>query len=154
MDATRRIWVGVAALAGAVGLLGGCSAMQGMMGGDKMASGHTQQVTLSGDNEVPPVSTGASGTGSVTVKMDHSVSVRITVAGMTPTAAHIHEAAAGVNGPVIVPLIKSGDYTFVTAEGAKLTDSQHESFKAGRTYLNVHSAKNPPGEIRAQLKGH
>jgi hypothetical protein len=73
---------------------------------------------------------------------------------MTPTAAHIHEAAAGANGPVIVPLNKVSDTKFVAAAGAKLTDAQYESYKAGRTYVNVHSANNPGGEIRAQLKGN
>ena len=36
--------------------------------------------------------------------------------------------------------------------GAKLTDAQYDSFKAGNLYVNVHSAANKGGEIRAQLK--
>jgi hypothetical protein len=91
--------------------------------------------------------------GTVSVGSDKSVTVDLTVSGMTPTAAHIHEAAAGANGPVIVPLTKSGDNKFVAAPGAKLTDAQYEAYKAGRTYVNVHSTKNPAGEIRAQLTG-
>jgi hypothetical protein len=73
---------------------------------------------------------------------------------MAATAAHIHEAAAGANGPVIVPFTKSGDNTFVAAEGAKMTEAQYEAFKAGRTYVNVHSNEHKAGEIRAQLKGY
>jgi len=73
---------------------------------------------------------------------------------MTATASHIHEAAAGANGPVIVPFVKTGDNTFAAAEGAKLTEAQYESYKAGKLYVNVHSATNPGGEIRAQLKGN
>ena len=143
MNTTRRKWVGVAALAGAVGLAGGCAMMQ--------SGSHTHRVTLSGANEVPPVSTSASGTGTVTVKTDRSVSARITVSGMAATASHIHVAPAGANGPVIVPFVKQGDNTFVAAEGAKMTESQYEAYMAGRTYVNVHSAKNPDGEVRAQL---
>ena len=150
MNAIRNVWLGTAVLVGAIGL-GGCGAMQGMMGGK---GGGSQHVMLSGANEVPPVTTGASGMGDVTVAADGSVTVSVKVSGMTATAAHIHEAAAGANGPVIVPLTKQGDDTFVTSAGAKFTESQLAAYKAGRTYINVHSAKNPPGEIRAQLKGN
>jgi len=36
--------------------------------------------------------------------------------------------------------------------GSKLTDAQYESYKAGNLYVNVHSAANKGGEIRAQIK--
>ena len=143
MDTIRRKWVGVAVLAGVMGVAGGCAMMQG--------DGHTHRVSLSGANEVPAVSTGASGSGTVTVRSDGAVSVTVRYSGMAATAAHIHEGAAGSNGPVIVPLTKQGDDTFVSAPGAKMTESQRAAYMAGRTYLNVHSAKNPGGEIRAQL---
>jgi hypothetical protein len=134
--------------------LGGCGMADRM--GDKMSgsSGGGERVTLSGASEVPPVQTSASGNGMVSVGSDKSVKVDIKVSGMQPTAAHIHEGAAGANGPVLVPLQKKGDNEFVAAEGAKLTDAQYEAYKAGRTYVNVHSEKNKGGEIRAQLKGH
>src|SRR3954469_1176389 len=54
-------------------------------------------VTLSGASEVPAVTSSAAGTGNVTIKDDKSVTAKITVTGMTPTAAHIHMAAAGAN---------------------------------------------------------
>jgi hypothetical protein len=73
---------------------------------------------------------------------------------MTATAAHIHQGAPGSNGPVIVPFVMQGDNTFVAKEGAKLTEEQYAAYKSGNTYLNVHSAKSPGGEVRAQLKGH
>jgi hypothetical protein len=108
-------------------------------------------VTLSGAQEVPPVTTSASGKGMINVGADMSVSGSITVTGVAATAAHIHEAAAGKNGPVIVPLTKA-DSVFSVPAGAKLTPAQFESYKAGNLYVNVHSEANKGGEIRAQLK--
>ena len=108
-------------------------------------------VTLSGDQEVPPVTTSASGAGTISVGADKSVSGSVMVKGINATAAHIHEAAKGKNGPVIVPLTKSGDNTFSVAAGAKLSDAQMQALQSGNLYVNVHSAANPNGEIRAQL---
>jgi CHRD domain len=145
MNAMTRNWVwSSAVLAGALGILAACQSMSPM----------TQQITLSGASEVPPVATSATGSATVTVAADRSVKASVSVSGMTPTASHIHEGAPGANGPVIVPFAKTGDNTFAAADGAKLTEAQYASYKAGNLYVNVHSAKNPGGEIRAQLKGN
>ena len=140
----KKSWIAAFAVAGAVGFLASCQSMAPMMAGE--------QVSLSGNNEVPAVTTSASGSGTVTIKDDRSVSVHIMVTGMTATAAHIHEAAAGSNGPVIVPFTKTGDNMFDAPDGAKLTEAQYASYKAGNLYVNVHSAKNSNGEVRVQLK--
>jgi CHRD domain len=110
------------------------------------------KVSLSGAQEVPPVKTEASGSGSFTINADKSVSGSVTTKGIKGTAAHLHEAAMGKNGGVAVPLTKSNDDTFAVAAGAKLTDAQYSAYQAGNLYVNVHSAANPDGEIRAQLK--
>ena len=141
----RRTLVRALTVAGVLAVAVGCTSMSGSM--------DTQTVTLSGANEVPAVTTSATGTAAVTIKADRSVSAKVTVTGMTATASHIHEGAAGANGPVIVPFTKTADNTFVAPEGAKLTDAQYESYKQGKLYVNVHSAANPGGEVRAQLKG-
>jgi len=133
-------------LAGAVGVLASCATMSPMVGG--------QKITLDGASEVPAVTTTATGNATVDIKADRTVTALVIVTGMTATASHIHEGAAGANGPVIVPFVKTGDNTFAAAEGAKLTEAQYESYKAGKLYVNVHSAKNPGGEIRGQLKGN
>jgi len=140
----KKKWIAAIALAGALSLAASCQTMS-MSGGE--------QVSLTGANEVPAVTTSASGSGTVTIKDDRSVAAKITVTGMTATAAHILEAAAGSNGPVIVPFNKTGDNTFEAPADAKLTEAQYASYKAGKLYVNVHSAKSPGGEIRAQLKG-
>jgi len=117
-----------------------------------MAFGADVKVTLAGDQEVPAVTTAAKGSGTVMVGDDMSVKGSITTTGITATAAHIHMAAAGKNGPVIVPMVKSGDSGWTFAPDAKMNADQMKAFKAGETYINVHSAANPGGEIRGQLK--
>jgi len=120
--------------------------------GAGVASAQQVKVTLSGDQEVPAVKTAGAGSGAISVAADRSVSGSVTTTGVAGTMAHIHEAAPGKNGPVVIPLSKSGDGTWSVPAGAKLTDAQFSSFKAGNLYLNVHSAANPGGEVRGQLK--
>jgi hypothetical protein len=116
-----------------------------------LAFGADVKVSLSGANEVPPVTTSATGDGTITVADDGAVSGSVTTKGVQGTAAHIHLGAAGKNGPVVVPFTKEGD-TYKAAAGAKLNADQLKAFKAGELYFNVHSAANPNGEIRGQLK--
>jgi len=108
-------------------------------------------VKLTGDQEVPPVKSAGSGSGTITINDDGTVSGSVTATGFDPTAAHIHQGAAGKNGPVIVPFAKEGN-KFGPAAGAKLTPDQMKAYKAGDLYVNIHSAANPGGEVRAQLK--
>jgi hypothetical protein len=147
MNTTHR-FCATLAIAFVIGLLisGGCSTTASESGG-----GGGVKVTLTGNEEVPPVKTAASGTGSFVIAPDKSVSGSVTTTGVDGTAAHIHEGPAGKNGPVIVPLTKGANNTWSVAPGAKLTDSQYASYKAGNLYVNVHSAANKGGEIRAQL---
>ncbi len=109
------------------------------------------RITLSGQNEVPPVTTKASGEGMITIADDGAVGGSVTTKDIQGTAAHIHLGAPGTNGPVIVPFVKDGD-TFKPAAGAKLNAEQMKAFQDGKLYFNVHSAAHPGGEIRAQLK--
>jgi hypothetical protein len=125
--------------------LSACSSMPGMMG---MDSG----LKLTGNQEVPPVATAATGLAKITVASDGAVSGTITTEGVAGTMAHIHAAAVGMNGPVIIPLVKTSDNVWSVPPGAKLTDAQMASYKAGDLYVNVHSAEHKGGEIRTQLK--
>jgi len=109
-------------------------------------------VSLTGDQEVPAVTSAAKGNGKITIGDDKSVSGSIKTTGVTGVAAHIHEAPAGKNGPPVITLEKKGDNEWAVPAGSKLTDAQYESFKAGNLYVNVHSAEHKGGEIRTQLK--
>lgn len=126
--------------------LAACGTMSSMMG-----SGSTSRVQLTGAEEVPPVSTSAKGEGSFTVGSDGAVKGSVTTTGVQGTAAHLHQGAKGQNGPVAVPLTKSGD-TYSAPNGAKLNEAQMSAYKAGNLYVNVHSAANKGGEVRAQLR--
>ena len=108
-------------------------------------------VKLSGTEEVPPVSVPGSGSGSFRVAEDGTISGSVTTKDVQGTMAHIHRGAKGANGPVIVPLDKSGD-TYTVPSGRKLTPQQIEDLKAGNLYVNVHTNRNKGGEVRGQMK--
>ncbi len=110
------------------------------------------KVKLTGAEEMPPVTTSASGTGTITITADKSVSGTFKTAGIDGTMAHIHVGAPGQNGPPIITLSKGAAGVWSVPAGSQLTDEQYASFKAGNLYVNVHSAEHKPGEIRGQLK--
>lgn len=122
-----------------------------LFAGAAMSAGHSVKVNLSGANEVPPVTTAATGAGMITVGDDMSVGGSVTTTGVDGVAAHIHTGATGMNGPVTIGLAKSADNSWSVPPGAKFTDEQYKTFKAGGMYVNVHSAANKGGEIRGQI---
>src|ERR1700716_3764788 len=99
------------------------SSTTGMKGGGRDM---TSAAPLTGAQEVPATSTGATGKSTVHVMADKSVSGIVVIDGMTPTAAHIHQGAKGANGPVIIPLVRTSDDTFTVPENAHLTDAQYD----------------------------
>jgi hypothetical protein len=123
-----------------------------LAGGAGIASAGDIKVNLSGDQEVPPVKTSASGNGTITVEDDKSIKGKITTSDIKGMGAHIHEGAAGKNGPDIITLKKTSDNEWSVPDDAKLTDAQYDAFKAGHLYVNVHSDAHKSGEIRGQLK--
>src|SRR3954469_11008559 len=106
----------------AVVTLAGCSGMRDKMP-DWMPGSGAMKVSLTGAEEVPAASTQAKGSGSFRVAEDGTVSGSVTTEGVQGTMAHIHQGAKGQNGPVIIPLTKSGD-TYTVPEGRKLTPAQ------------------------------
>ena len=108
---------------------------------------------LKGSSQVPSSQT--SGIGTVTVTYD-SVTKRLSWKGSysglsgPASAAHFHgPAEPGKNAGVAVAIPNA---TSSPAEGsAILTDAQAADLKAGRYYINVHTAANPGGEIRGQV---
>jgi mannitol-specific phosphotransferase system IIBC component len=113
---------------------------------------NTVTAQLSGDKQVPAIETKATGKSTIKVEEDKSVSGKVTVENMTPTAAHIHQGPPDKDGPVVIPLKKTSEKTFSVPANTKMTDEQFAAFKEGNLYINVHSKKYPSGEIRAQMK--
>ena len=120
--------------------------------GSGLAVAGDSKVSLTGADEVPAVTTSATGSGTITVKDDKSVSGKVTTKGIVGVAAHVHLGAPGKNGPPVITLTKTSDDVWSVPDGSKLTDEQYASYKAGDLYVNVHSAEHKGGEIRAQLK--
>lgn len=73
--------------------------------------------------------------------------------GITPTAAHIHDAFAGTNGPVLVPLDQDpvDPAIFTVPGGSTLDAGDVDRLLDGALYVNVHSVAAPGGEIRGQI---
>jgi CHRD domain-containing protein len=82
-----------------------------------------------------------------------SLTWRLTFSRLTgrALAAHIHLGKRGVAGPVAVPLC--GPCVSGVHKTSKLTSSVRAALMSGRAYVNVHTAKNPAGEIRGQVAG-
>lgn len=148
----QKAWL---SLAGAFAMIVVMSAAYPAAAAEK---GEEIKVKLTGDQEVPAVKTEASGSGTIVIAPDKSVSGSITTTGVEGIAAHIHTFIPGQtmcgakNGPIIIPLTKGPDNTWSVPAGAKLTDDQYTSYKAGNLYVNVHSAAHKSGEICTQLK--
>lgn len=111
---------------------------------------------LKGASEVPANQT--TGTGSVTASFDPATKQLTwsgTFSGLTgpATAAHIHgPAEAGKNAGVAIWLSEKGKPFESPFKGsATLTDAQASDLMSGLMYVNIHTAKNPGGELRGQL---
>lgn len=106
--------------------------------------------TLSGASEVPANSSRATGKAEGTFnEKTKMLMLNVTYSGFTPTAWHIHKAAAGSNGGVIFNLGSTFTSPFMFMQ--TLNAEQEADLKAGMYYVNLHSAAFPGGEIRGQL---
>ena len=121
---------------------------------------------LTGAKERPnPITTTASASAVVTVVNKDSVEFTIYVSGADSiTASHFHAGDANTAGPVMVftfagpttgrfdGALRFGAIGRTTPfVGVFTFDSLMTRIRAGTTYLNIHTRKNPPGELRAQV---
>ena len=115
---------------------------------------HKLRAKLNAGQEVPKQTfkvAGATGTFTATMTSQGKITWKLSYTGTTGAvmAAHIHPAKVGVSGPVDVPLCgpcHSGQTGTGTA-----TAAQVKAIESHGAYVNIHTAKNPAGEIRGQL---
>ena len=115
------------------------------------------QVKLDGAQQVPPVQTAGSGTADLTYDpATKLLTWNVAFSGLSGPAsmAHFHgPAPAGKNAGVEIWISTKGQPATSPLTGqATLTDAQAADLMAGNLYINVHTAKNPNGEIRGQVK--
>jgi hypothetical protein len=122
--------------------------------GGLLAAVQVPPMALTGAQEVPAVETRAMGTSTIEVATDMGIKGNVETTGIEGTMAHIHMAARGINGPVVVTLEKQGENRWVVPAGTHLTADQFASYKRGGLYVNVHSAAHKDGELRLQLSGN
>jgi hypothetical protein len=132
------------------------------------------KASLTGYQEVPPISTAATGTFTATVSTDlTTITYSLMFSGLSAatTAAHIHFGQRSVSGGVVAFLCGGGgkpacpasgtvNGTIVAADIQALTGqgidagelpAVLDAIKNGAGYVNVHSTTFPTGEIRGQV---
>jgi hypothetical protein len=116
--------------------------------------GRPLSTTMSGAAEAPGPGD-PDGMGSAMLSLNPGqgeVCFELTAANIAPaTAAHIHEAPAGVPGPVVVGLAPptSGSSTGCVSADRDLVSDIIQN--PDEYYVNVHNADFPGGAIRGQL---
>ncbi len=111
-------------------------------------------VTMSGDQEVPPVMTAGTGTANIAVNFETGVMVgMVTFSGLSgpATLAHIHEAPIGENGNVVIGLEPPAAPSGVIIVSATLSSQLLDALMNNELYFNIHTMLNQGGEIRGQI---
>jgi len=119
---------------------------------------------LTGQEEVPPVDTQATGMAEFTHNGENVDYIINATNIKNVTEGHIHTGVNGTNGPIVVTLFMaepntnevnekgsiSADKLRGPMEGKAVSDLI-ASMKNGSTYANIHTDQKPNGEIRGQI---
>jgi hypothetical protein len=123
---------------------------------DDGEGGRRRTAQLSGAAEVPgPGDPDGSGTATIRLQLEQGeVCFDLTVSNIgSATAAHIHEGAEGVAGPVVVPLdpAPTGGSSSGCISNIDAALIQNIAQNPEQYYVNVHNEEFPDGAIRGQL---
>jgi hypothetical protein len=124
---------------------------------------------LSGANEVPSITSAASGMAAFDLNAAGTqMKYTLNVTNINHViAAHIHMGSSTANGPIVVNLFipskATGKVDGTLAQssinstsligplkGKQMTDLI-SLINGGKAYVNVHTTQNPPGEVRGQM---
>ena len=143
---TTRTFIAATSLALSLGLVACASKPM-------MAMHHGVSAKLSASNEVPPVTSSATGSFEATLNPHTGMLTwTLTFANLTGPAngAHLHgPAVAGQNAGVVIAF--TDNLSSPMKGSVTLTEAQQADVRAGRWYVNVHTVAHPGGEIRGQL---
>jgi hypothetical protein len=149
MTGNMKRWISGVMSVAALGVLSGGAAVVVAAGGATRVA-----ATLNAKKEVPKPVGSPKGTGSFTgaISAKHVLHWKLTFKGLTgPTAgAHIHIGKPGKAGPVAIVLCGKVCTSPMLGK-ATLTGAQFKAITSGGAYVNVHTTKNPNGEIRGQV---
>lgn len=136
-------------------VLGALAVSTVILAGQAIAAGGTKviKVKLSGSQEVPKVSIAGSGNATITLKRTTGkVCYRLSWTGIgVPLASHIHKAAKGKNGDVVVVLFGTPPAKHSGCVTAKKSLIAAIAAKPHNYYVNVHTKKYGAGAVRGQL---
>ena len=117
-------------------------------------SGLSFDTDVSGDNEVPPVTSNASGVVNFSYDMSTNSIIYegyISNTSSAVVAAHLHNAPAGSNGGVLIDLsstVTNGTFRDTISNVSTIV---LDAMLSGQVYLNVHTEDVPSGELRGQI---
>ena len=173
---------GSAAVSATAAMAGSSSSSSSSSSLTSAVSGKHFSAVLTGDNEVPPVNTDATGKIKLFANpQQNTLDYQLSISNLNGavTGAHIHKGSIGTNGPVVATL-KTGN-TFAgasastsgtdgggstsTSVSGTITSADLKGplagkqvtdlirlIEDGKAYVNVHTHQNSNGEIRGQLK--
>ena len=138
--------------------------------GEQAQQDQVFSANLTGDSEVPPVTTNSTGSAEFELNDDgDEMSYDLEAEDITGVLyAHIHQGSDSENGPIVVTLfnatdgptdeisgtLESGTFTAEDFEGPlqgqNMTDLV-DAIEGGQAYVNVHTEANPPGEVRGTI---
>ena len=120
-----------------------------------MREGYT--IALDGAQQVPMVSTTASGAGIVSVDRGQTnAHIMFVTNANAVQAAHFHVGVAGTSGPVLFDMsgliADNGVFTYwKSTDATPFTTANSIQFRNDSLYLNVHTTAFPNGEVRGQV---
>lgn len=150
-------------------ILGSAFSLSSVLRPSMVFANHEFAANLTGQQEVPPLNTQASGQAIFVVDMpkNETIDYYLNATGIQgATQGHIHSGAQGENGPIVVTLFQfespqnnvtqNGNFTSSELEGpmqGKTISDLMAAMKNGSTYANFHTEQNPNGEVRGQIMG-